>query len=150
MVVSLTIRRWWEPFGIYLPSPVAKADVANLRAALLKYGELYKKGKPITAARALKLRGSRNYFLWALGTWAMAKRATRDDAIRLLHDLDRFDAPGVPAALPPLSARRAFWVIHCVCRVAPPASRPPAAVVRHSLVLYLFGKAQVHEAGYQP
>ncbi len=128
----------WFPLGVGLPSPVAKRDVAGLAAALREYGRLRKMGK-LVKSQAFKLRDSRNFYLWALGTRVIAIDCTHKDVYTLLDGLFRN-----------LSPRRAFWILHCVRRVAPPAVRPSRGMVLSYLTSYLARLSKAHEPGYKP
>ena len=141
---------WWLPIGISPTSPVVKGDLTNLKQALVKYGQLQKTDKLITIAQANQLRSSHNYYLWALGTWAIAKSGMRNDVLNLLDDLQRCYGPGAPEQRPSISSRKAFWISYCMCFVAPPATRPSWKTVANDLNLYLLGISQTHEPGYEP
>lgn len=140
------------PIGVTLPSPVRRNAVAQLKQALgyLGHSRPWAKGRAIGNAQAAKLRHSKNYYLWALGTWAIAKSGNRNDVLNLLYDLQRFDSPGFPAQLPPISPRRALWIDYCVRHAAPPPHRPSRKIVLWYLNCYLKGLSQVHEQGYEP
>ena len=142
----------WAPIGVGLPSPVQQAAITPLKQAMEFLGQKrpWAKGQAINHAEAARLRRSKNYYLWALGTWAIAKSGTRNDVLNLLYDMERFDAPGLPAQLPPISPRRALWITYCVRYVAPPASRPQPKTVLSYLNSYLTGISQTHELGYKP
>ena len=141
------------PFGVSLPSPVARRDVTSLKKALLIYGRLFAPGHPFSLShtKVVQLMRSKNYFLWALGIWAFAKIGNRDDMDLLLCDnLQRSYSPGYPWTAPPISPRRAHWIIYCVRHVASPASRPSKKLILLSLKCYLLGISQPNEAGYKP
>lgn len=150
---NYTITYWtlagrWLPLGVRPPSPVASADVAKLRAAVALYARLAKAGTWPTKARIAKLRHSKNYYLWSLGTWLLAKRARRSLVKHWLLTLGAYDVPGFRVSAPQLSPRRAFWLAHCIRHVVPKSARPARGDVSTAIIGYLRRLAQPHEAGY--
>lgn len=135
------------PIGIELPSPVAGGDVAKLQAAMLLYARL---GGSLASAEAAKLRRSKNYYLWAWGSWALAKHATRGQVRYWLAILGRYRSPGFPAGPAKLSPRRAFWLVRCMKSVVPTAARPSCRELSTALAGYLRRLATPHVPGYKP
>ena len=136
------------PFGIFEPSSVSKADVGDLKATLLLYGRTSQAKGGLTSAEAHKLRKSKNYYLWALGTWALARLAKRPEVRRWLALLGRYSVPGHPAGPVKLSPRRAFWLVHCIRRVVPATARPSATELSAALTGYLRRLATPPVPGY--
>ena len=138
-----------EPFGVFEPSPVAVADVPRLKAALLAYARLYQAGRVVSHTQALRLRRSKNYYLWALGTWAVAKVATPTEANLWAEQLGKYSSPGFPASHRMLSPRRAFWILHCLRSVVPTAARPSGKELLAATEGYLQRLAQPRVPGYR-
>lgn len=137
------------PFGVFLPSPVAEADVSNLRAAILAYAKLRQAKSTLTDAECAKLRRGKNYFLWALGTWVLAKRATQEEARLWAYELSERSMPGISNP-PMLSPRRELWILHCLRRVVPANARPSTKELFLAVAGYLRRLAAPHEPGYKP
>lgn len=149
---GLTEAKSWLPFGVSQPSAVAKSDIAKLEAAMLVYSKLTMPGRRLTSAEIVKLCNSKNYFLWALGTWALARGILSkgiggvDPGYRIMLWLQRLDSSKKKV----LSPRRAFWIIHCLRRVVPAKERPSAQGLSDAMAFYLRLLATPNDPGYKP
>jgi hypothetical protein len=143
----------WLAIGLRLPTPIAQNEISDLTEALTKYGELPRKNGGnlgLTQQQIDDLRSSKNYFLWALGTTAIAEQASdAGDAhlfindlelgvaasVKLSHELD--SANGIISNRPTISPRQALWLMHCLRDVVPEKVRPSCDETQGALLHYL-------------
>ena len=133
------------PIGVSLPSPVAPTDVGSLKVAFARYKEILKAGRMPNGTKTAALLHSKNYYLWAMGTWARAKRANQNAVRWWLSDLAT--PPG--ASQRQFSPRRAYWIVHCLRHVVTVQLRPQATELTAAMANYLRCLAAPRVIGYQ-
>ena len=138
----------WMPFGICRPSAVRKGDVARLEAAMRAYVKLAAPTNQLISAQIAKFCHSKNYFLWALGTWASARTVKGSDVGEWLARLEG-NSYSFPFKRKMLSPRRAFWLAHCIENVVPKAARPSPKGLSDALTSYLQQLATPAVPGYK-
>ena len=115
------------PIGVETPATVDLRDVSEVKAAMLKLGEVADKGRGTLSpesARALALQ--ENYYLWALGVTGLAVGGSDDDARMLLETYDG-----------PTSLRQILWLEYCFENVFPISARPPLELRHRQLLRHL-------------
>ncbi|HMD55374.1 MAG TPA: hypothetical protein VKJ65_12555 [Phycisphaerae bacterium] len=144
----------FSPYGISGASPLASNEVQPFLDAMATFDKLETqfKSQPDAALKAAwKLVGSKNYFLYSLGVWEIAKNGSKSDLDGLLSVLSE-SRPYQPVepnkdllktglVFPPvlqspwflilngivLNERQALWIVCCLNEVAPPDHRPSIA-----------------------
>jgi hypothetical protein len=105
------------PVGLQAPCEIEKAEIEDLKEALLKLGSISKlPDSTLDTAAAEKLinNENNNYFLWALGVTGFAVEGSKSNVERLVRIYSKENT----------NLRQVLWLNHCLKWIVPSANRP--------------------------